>query len=110
MKEIHAAFERIKTANENSPIAVELVKTPNKIKLRTYFANCIPAPKELIAKSHREETERQYSTGRPSEKLLLPFRDPNEHLGIFHGEKGAEKLRRILSEIGYFENQEEYTL
>lgn len=112
MNYIQQIFQRIKTANAESQIAVELIEDSNKKELRSYFANCVPAPSYLIAKNIEVEKIRVAETRKPekikskelskdNKLLMMPHRNPRNQLGVFFGVQGVEKLKSILQDIGF---------
>ena len=113
MNHIDQIFQRIRTANEESQIAVELIEGQNKKEVRAYFANCLPAPSHLIAKNIEVEKIRGSETKKPTRNknktqnsvdnktLMMPFRNPKNQLGNFYGSEGMTRLRKILDGIGF---------
>ena len=89
LKQVKIIVGRICAANEQSPIAVELVGG----NLRSYFANTVPAPKS--------KTEKLGESGRiQGVVMLMPRRDEENFLGVFHGAIGAANFKKMCFGLG----------
>lgn len=89
VKTVKEIVNRIIAANEESPIAVELVDG----NLRSYFAKTVPAPKS--------KTEKPGENGRiQGVVMLMPRRDEKNFLGVFHGAIGAANFKNMCFRLG----------
>lgn len=89
VKTVKEIVNRIIAANEESPIAVELVDG----NLRSYFASTVPAPKS--------KTEKPGENGRiQGVVMLMPRRDEENFLGVFHGAIGAANFKKMCFGLG----------
>ena len=89
IKAVKAITGRIAIANENSPIAVELVNG----EPRSYFYSTVPAPKDRIEKKGEDGV---VYGGR----MLMPNRDDKNFLGVFHGAVGAANFKNMCFKLG----------
>ena len=81
--------DRICSANEDSPIAVEKVGE----ELRSYFSNTVKAPKDQIER--KSGGFKVYGVAR-----LMPERKPENQLGVFHGPIGAANFKKMCFDLG----------
>jgi hypothetical protein len=89
MDPIKIIVERISCATAESPIAVERVNG----KLRSYFAGTTPAPKD--------KTEKPGEDGRiQGVVMLMPRRNQEDQLGVFHGAIGAANFKKMCFDLG----------
>lgn len=95
MNDLEIIYNRVRTANRDSMIAVEAVKFGNVLEFRSYFAGCVPAPRSVTAKSHQAERIRSET----NRVMLMPCRRPQDQLGTFYGEEGARDLETIIREM-----------
>lgn len=89
VKTVKEIVNRIIAANEESPIAVELVDG----NLRSYFANTVPAPKSKTENPGQDSFD-------GSARLLMPRRDEKNLLGVFHGAIGAANFKHMCFKLG----------
>jgi len=99
-------ISRIETANDQSPISVEIFYRKGEKGFRAYFSAPIKAPKDMIAPCVEfENTMCAFDLEKPmygtancqtrESRMYMQCRIPEHQLGSFYGEKGVAEFKKL---------------